>query len=355
MQTFIHKSILILLCLYSGIHFPGSTISLTFSTGDPETSLPVLLLISLIFSFLSDLTTRKIRIVLYLLFFCFCLKNPATLCFLPLLLYNIHQDFHFSSFIILFLFPWLYPDPFSIVLSLIAIYFFYSKKQLLLLRHSNRTLQNDLHEKVLSFVRVENQKEKDIEIAILSERNRIARQIHDAIGHTLSSGILQAEALKLSAPEELTEDFDTLQQTLKSGMFDIRRSLHHLHSSSLHLQEELTKIAKQSQPLSVELNCHLNEETMDYALKFELISIVKEAVTNVNKHSDATKLSVRFTENPGFYALSIKDNGLIPPATDQPNQPGIGLISLQEFAKKHSGNLSFGFDRGFYIHLTLKK
>lgn len=355
MQTFIHKTILILLCFYGGFH-TDLPIDLPFlSALPPDIHLIIVFLVSLILSFLADIVPKNLRYVLYGLFLLFCLKNPHFLCFLPLMLYNILLDFGFASLLLTLLFPLLYPDWFFGVLSLVSLSFAYSERKKTSLSLSNQNLQNDLRTQALYFVQSEHQKEKDIEIAILSERNRIAREIHDAIGHTLSSGILQTEALKLSAPEEMHTAFDTLQQTLQSGMFDIRRSLHHLHSSSLNLRDELTAITKNPQQLSIELDCHLDEDSMDYALKFQLISIVKEAVTNANKHSDATKMTIRISEKPGFYILSIKDNGRTKPDETKPIHLGIGLISLQEFAKKHSGNLSFGFDRGFYIHLTLKK
>lgn len=355
MKTFLHKTILILLCVYGGFHTDLQIHAPFFSEISPDVRLIIVFLISMILSFLADIVPKSFRLVLYGVFLIFCVNLSLFLCFLPLILYNIFLDFGFTALFLILFFPFLYPDPFFGALSLICVCLAHNEQQETSLRLANKVLKNDIRAQALSFVQSEHQKEKDIEIAVLSERNRIAREIHDVIGHTLSSSILQTEALKLSAPEEMHPDFDTLQRTLQSGMFDIRRSLHHLHSSSLHLRDELTAIAKQPQPLSIELDCHIDEDAMDYALKFQLISIVKEAVTNVNKHSDATKMNIRLTEKPEFYILSLKDNGRTKTNESKPEHLGIGMISLQEFAKKHSGNLSFGFHDGFYIYLTFKK
>lgn len=60
-------------------------------------------------------------------------------------------------------------------------------------------------------------REKNVHIAILTERNRIAKELHDAIGHSLSSSILQVESLKIISKEKpVLEKLDVLQETLIS-------------------------------------------------------------------------------------------------------------------------------------------
>lgn len=74
--------------------------------------------------------------------------------------------------------------------------------------------------------------EKNMEIAVLKERNRIAREIHDSVGHTLSAALLQLKALWMTAPEAMRPRIEVLTEQMSKGMEDIRKSLHNLHSQS---------------------------------------------------------------------------------------------------------------------------
>jgi hypothetical protein len=83
----------------------------------------------------------------------------------------------------------------------------------------------------------------EVNLATLNERNRIARDIHDSIGHTLSNAILQTGALMaISRDEEMRGKLNTLKDTLVSGMDSVRESVHGLYEESVDLFAEVREL-----------------------------------------------------------------------------------------------------------------
>ena len=86
----------------------------------------------------------------------------------------------------------------------------------------------------------------EIQVATLNERNRIAREIHDSVGHLLSRSILQLGALKAVHRQEpeLNAQLDTLKSTLSQAMDSIRESVHDLHEESIDLRSQLETLCR---------------------------------------------------------------------------------------------------------------
>ena len=83
-----------------------------------------------------------------------------------------------------------------------------------------------------------------------------------------------------------------------------------------------------------------------------MIAIVKEAMANIIKHSNATKVSVMLREHPGFYQLLIEDNGT---KISQNKQPGIGLTNMRQRVEALGGNIHFRTDAGSAIIVSIRK
>ncbi len=193
--------------------------------------------------------------------------------------------------------------------------------------------------------------------SVLAERNRIAGELHDHIGHTISSAIVQAEAYKAMYLEaDQQADIATRQtaiesiiKTLKDGMIDIRSSLHHLRDQSLDFKAALE--AMQQKYPSLELSIYLYQtEQMPYNMKTQLIRVVSEVLANAVKHSDATQLKISIVKQQHFYSFIAKDNGT-KQTTDL--KLGMGLDNIKAIADSYHGNFSYGFQDGFFIHMTL--
>lgn len=190
---------------------------------------------------------------------------------------------------------------------------------------------------------------------ILTERNRIAKELHDAVGHALSSSILQVESIKIISKEEpIKEKLNVLQSTLTKGMDDIRASIHNLHNESLDLKEQIEKLCSNLPNIDINLVYKVDDD-LSYDLKYDMISVVKEGITNCAKHSNADKLKITLLEQPSFYTIVIKDNGNAFSEESFNSHKGMGLLSLREIASKYNGFVNVIFDNGFKIHMTLMK
>lgn len=347
MRKFVEKFLIILFCLYN-----------TYKI-NPDKNLAFYFLISLILSLLLDLLhTKKRRIFLYILFIMLCFFDNLFIFYLPLILYNIYLDFGIYTILVTPLILMISPIT-NLMVSIISIYFSEMSKKYKIILTENKIVRDKLTEDNIYLKKYNEQlkidKEKNIQIAILTERNRIARELHDSIGHAISSSILQVEALKIISNENaVISGLNTLQNTLSNGMEDIRKNIHNLYSESLELKSQIEKLCREIPNIDTEIIYNL-EDDLDYNLKFDILSIVKEAITNCIKHSNATKLKITLLSQPKFYSIVIKDNGSIFDENVFKNSKGIGLMSMEDIVKKHNGFLNYKFENGFQLHLTLMK
>ena len=193
----------------------------------------------------------------------------------------------------------------------------------------------------------------EIRIATLNERNRIAREIHDNVGHMLSRCLLQIGALMVISKKDevLYNGLDQIKETLTNAMNSIRSSVHDLHDESLDLKTELTKLVDGFSFCHInfhyDISSHLSNE-----IKYSFIAIVKEALANVIKHSHATEVEVTLNEHPAFYQLIIKDNDL---STTHVSSTGIGLYNMQQRISSLNGQFSIDTTKGFKIFITAPK
>ena len=192
----------------------------------------------------------------------------------------------------------------------------------------------------------------EINLATLQERNRIARDIHDSVGHLLSSSILQIGALIARCQdEEFKESLSTLKSTLSEGMNSIRDSVHDLHDESLDLYIETNALINDFGFCSISLDYDIEGST-DKKIKYAFIAIIKEALSNIIKHSDASQVRITLREHPALYQLIIKDNG-----TKQVlnSEGGIGLKNIMDRVNSLSGIVNISSESGFVVFISVPK
>ena len=160
------------------------------------------------------------------------------------------------------------------------------------MRDEDAELQLLLEERNKSLLEKQN---TEIYTATLRERNRIAREIHDNVGHMLTRSILMVGALKTTCKEQpLSQPLELLQETLNQAMDSIRKSVHDLHDSSLNLEESLKNLIKEFTFCPVELQYDMPAE-LPSEMKYSVVAIVKEALVNISKHSEASKAEISIT------------------------------------------------------------
>lgn len=205
-------------------------------------------------------------------------------------------------------------------------------------------------------------KKQDTEIraATLAERNRIAREIHDHVGHMLSRSILQLGAiLAINKDEKLQAPLKGLKDTLDTAMNNIRESVHDLKDDSMDMELMVLDIAKQYDNLEIEVDYDMSRY-LSKELKYCLVAIVKEALTNTTKHSDGTKVSIVMREHPALYQVLIADNGSKRKEAEEAigsfaGTAGIGLENMRERVYAFGGNVRFSVDGGFKIFISIPK
>ena len=202
---------------------------------------------------------------------------------------------------------------------------------------------------------LENEVLKNAEVLILAERNRISGSLHNSIGHTLSAGILQVNALKyISNQEDVKESLNILQDSLENGMTEIRECLHNMHNDSFNLQTGLEELVENTKKIKIQLTYKV--DSIPYELKYDIFSIVKESLSNTIKHSGASELNLSVLEHLGFYSLIIKDNGRGFSGKEIRNlNYGIGLKVIADLVEKHRGIIKFYSENGFKTHIIFPK
>ncbi len=223
-------------------------------------------------------------------------------------------------------------------------------KEFIRIRDSGEELNLLLKEKNESLLE---KQDYEIYLATLKERNRIAREIHDNVGHMLSRSILMTGAL-LTVEKEgaVHEQLLHMKETLSMAMDSIRQSVHGLHDDSIDLEQSVREIAESIQPeYHVKLEYDMSEH-IPRRVKYCLIAVVKEGVSNILKHSNGSQVQIGLREHPGFYQLSIEDNGT---GTKAEAGRGIGLSNMKERAEALGGTFHIYRNRGFVVFMTIPK
>ena len=196
--------------------------------------------------------------------------------------------------------------------------------------------------------------DSEVHLATLKERNRIAREIHDNVGHMLTRTILQTGALQIiNKDENLKEPLESIKSTLDTAMTEIRKSVHDLHDESIDLEALLREaIAPLRERFDVNFEYDMPGH-VDGKVKYCFAAIVKEAVNNIIKHSKGDRAEITVRDHPGMLTLIIRDNG---PCPERIGDGGIGLENMRERVNALKGNIniSSGSD-GFKIFVSIMK
>ena len=206
----------------------------------------------------------------------------------------------------------------------------------------------------------------EIYAATLRERNRIAREIHDNVGHVLSRSILMTAACKtINKDESLDPLLGNLEESLNGAMNSIRSSVHDLHDDAVNLEDAIKGLVKDFTFCPVTLTYDMSRQ-VPREVKYSLISITKEGLSNVMRHSNADSVNILLREHPALYQLCIEDNGTlgskIPDIqTDADSNKmetvsgGMGLSNIRDRVKALGGTVQITQEKGFRIFVTIPK
>lgn len=358
MKSFIDRTILLIYSLGS----------LLFLTADPV--FLAAFLVSIMTASLSYcLKWRAFRLVLYVLYLVCALFYIDFILFFPVVFYCLLEEktpalsvltgivclryfFKNSLWSLLFFLV------FGAVLAFILQYRTaeYAAHDLLFKKSRDDSTELNLLLKQKNQILLEKQ-DYEIYTATLRERNRIAREIHDNVGHLLSRSILMTGAAKtLNHDPALSQFLDQLEDTLNIAMTGIRESVHDLHDESVDLKNVLLELTESFSFCPIQLYYDMGSE-VPRAVKYSFIAIVREALNNVMKHSNATRVCLALHEHPGIYQLIIEDNGTAAQNFCQSpvSSYGIGLTNMQDRIAALNGSMQIQTQKGFRIFITVPK
>ncbi|MGL5694542.1 MAG: sensor histidine kinase [Peptostreptococcaceae bacterium] len=192
----------------------------------------------------------------------------------------------------------------------------------------------------------------EINLATLSERNRIARDIHDNVGHLLSRCLLQIGALLVINKDNVVcESLELIKDTLSEAMDSIRSSVHDLHEDAIDLQVEIQKLVNNFKFCFINFDYDI-QSSPHKKLNYGFITITKEALSNIIRHSNANEVSILLREHPALYQLVVKDNGS---NINYNIENGIGIKNISDRVYSLGGSINISTDNGFRIFISIPK
>jgi len=227
-------------------------------------------------------------------------------------------------------------------------------------RLESQTLLTQLQEAHLRLQDYTAQAEK---LAVMEERNRLARELHDSVTQALYSQTLYAEAafrqLSMGNIDTVTEHLADLRQTAQQSLQEMRLLIFELRPQVL--EKEGLPAAIQARLDAVEVRSGLEtsleikgESSIPTKLELELYRIAQESLNNVLKHSQAQQVQVRLAVNHKVVVLEIVDDGIGFTLENGKQPGGLGLPGIEERVRKLNGRFDLKSRPGDGTHLRVE-
>ena len=224
--------------------------------------------------------------------------------------------------------------------------------------------RDDLREKVLTLqdtnARLLQAQDHESRAAVLSERTRIAREIHDGVGHLLTRLLLQVKALQVTHRDEpaVVTDLTTVDAGLDEALDSMRRSVHALSDEGEDLATSLNLLGSRCGIARVHIDCSAEAEPPP-AVERCVVAVVREALTNAARHGGAHSARVAVTDYPAFWQVTVDNDGVVPvkdePVVDGHGSAGLGLRSMTERVEALGGRVRITPRPRFTVFATIPK
>jgi signal transduction histidine kinase len=202
------------------------------------------------------------------------------------------------------------------------------------------------------------------QLAISRERNRMARELHDTLAHSLSAVTVQLEAIQalwsVNAESARTMLASALENA-RSGLTEARRALKALRASPLDEEGLNVAIGNLARTAAARANLELDLNTLPDGTRLRsdqehfLYRVAQEAMANVVRHAQATRLQVALERGQGELTLTVTDNGIGFDRAGVDSCSHFGLKGMQERADALGGRLMVesGRGRGTAVRVTI--
>lgn len=190
------------------------------------------------------------------------------------------------------------------------------------------------------------------------ERNRLAREIHDTLGHTLtgiSAGIDACIAMIDIAPDKTKSQLEVISGVTREGIQEIRRSVSQLRPDALErlsLESAIQKLVKDTNTLTktkVTFDCQVRPLHFGEDEEKAIYRVIQESLTNAMRHGQAAQVEIRMWRRDGDVRLTIQDNGV----GCEKIKPGFGTEHIKERIALLNGTVVFDGSHGFLVDATI--
>ncbi|GAA0321725.1 hypothetical protein GCM10008967_10280 [Bacillus carboniphilus] len=194
------------------------------------------------------------------------------------------------------------------------------------------------------------------QVTLLEERNRMARDLHDTIGHHFTSVTVGLDAVSYlidANPEKAKEKINTLARVAREGLDEIRNSIHQIAPSendeplSKHLHK-ITKVFSENTGTLTQFGLEGKEDLVSPQIRLTLVRCLQEAITNAKRHGNASEVNVLLQYREDVICLRIENNG----EKMETIHPGFGLIAMQDRIEALRGTLEIKNNEGKGMVLT---
>ena len=200
-----------------------------------------------------------------------------------------------------------------------------------------------------------------IEVAQMAEtreRNRLAREIHDTLGHALTGIAAGLDACIMTleiAPEVTKQQLNKIRDTARKGIVDVRRSVKKLRPDDLErlpFQEalmEMTKDYSASSGMEITFDIFSWSDNLRRDQEDVIYRVLQESITNAKRHGQATKVKITIGGNEKYLLIVIADNG----KGCEDVKQGFGLKHMQERLELLHGYIHYWSDGGFIVEAMI--
>jgi len=187
------------------------------------------------------------------------------------------------------------------------------------------------------------------ELAVIEERARLSRELHDSLGHQLTVAVVQlegAQRLIPTKPDQASEMIGAMREELKNALADLRRTVTALRSpiaDNIPLESALSTLSQsfqQNTGLATHFAAASNLPELSESYRLAIYRAAQEGLTNIQRHANAQNAWINLEADDKHIALSIHDDGK---GLDGLNEKGsgVGLIGLGERASQLGGEMRF--------------
>jgi two-component system sensor histidine kinase DesK len=186
-------------------------------------------------------------------------------------------------------------------------------------------------------------------MATVAERERIARDLHDLLGHTLSVIILKSELasrLTTTDPVRAAEEIRDVERISRDALAQVRGAVRGYRSAGF--ANEMREATRALETAGIQVEATVQAESLSPAQETVFSMALREAVTNVVRHAEATACRVSLRRSGSYCELEVADNGRGGSAAE-----GSGLIGMRERVRALGGELERDGSRGTLLRIRV--